>query len=284
MNALSYDILISTANKLACSYFKRCVNTLLKPIDYTRTKEIPVVIDVSRIMERKTEEIKILDIGSPQILSLSLCSYSASWTVVYVNPFDLEFYEMQEKSSVLGIRNIVCQHGDITDSNTLQNLGKFDYIFSCSVFEHIHPEDGGDVLASKNIYQLLRPYGVFSFSVPFCKKAFNEYKDGASYHIKGELHKPIFFQRFYDEETLVHQIIEPSGLTVLEKTHIGERFYFEDDIRKRMVLRVGHGKRSLLLGRFFRRISDIFMEVSPEYRILKKPYLAVCSLGRHSEH
>ena len=148
------------------------------------------------------------------------------------------------------------------------------------MFEHIHPANGGDIAASKNVTQLLKPEGIFSFSVPYYKKAFREYKHGDVYATKAISGEKTFFQRFYDEESLNRQIIEPTGLTLLEKKYLGEKFYFKNNIHKRMTFLVGVGKRRLLFGRFFNNISDLFMEESSDFASLEKPYLAILALKK----
>jgi SAM-dependent methyltransferase len=213
MNSEFHNILITTANKLAKNYAKKFISTALVPIDYTRTKEIPAILEVSRINIKKNKKLRILDIDSPQILSLSLCLFSRLWEVVYINPLEMELKDLHLKSSVLCLKNLDVRYGDITDLLTISDIGQFDYIFSCSVLEHIFPENGGDIIASKNIKQLLKPGGIFSFSVPYYKRAFNEYKNGDVYFIKSMVNEKKFFQRFYDEESLNRQIIEPMGLT-----------------------------------------------------------------------
>jgi len=283
MRGNPYRLMISTANCLAVGFLKRLslrnfVNTALKPVDYTRSKEVPALLDVSDILGRKDEKIRIIDIGSPQILSLSLSRYSSLWDIVYINAFKPELDDLEVKSMVLGLSNLKILKADVTDLDTLKGLGEFDYVLSCSVFEHIHPEDGGDTVAARNIKSLLKPGGVFAFSVPYYKKAFNEYVEGDVYSVKGEKKKRTFFQRFYDEGTLTRQIISPSGLELFDKLYIGERFYFEKDIHRRMAFFVGVKKRSFLLGRFFHIISSVFMTKSQNYKTLKKPYLAIYSL------
>lgn len=277
----SFNIIRMAANRLAKNYFNKFIYSFLIPVDYTRTKEIPAILDLSGILERKTERLKILDIGSPQILSLSLGLYSDLWKITYMNPFEEEREDLRQKSSILGLKEMQIINADITLFNTVSQLGTFDYIFSCSVFEHIHPENGGDVIASKNIPQLLKQTGSFVFSVPYYKVGFNEYLEGDVYAIKGDPKKKTFFQRFYDENSLHKQIVEPTALRVRAKTYIGEKFYSENNIKKRMGFLVGTGKRAFILGRFFNNISDIFMEESQDYKKLKKPYLAVYSLVKN---
>lgn len=278
MKRHSFNILIYTANRLASNYFHRLLHSVFIPLDYTRTKEIPALLDASGVLEHTSEKLRILDIGSPQILSLSLGLNSSLWEITYINPFEVELEDLRQKAALLGLRNLNIVNGDITEIESITKLGLFDFIFSCSVFEHIHPENGGDVIASKNIPTLLKEEGTFVFSVPFYKKKFNEYKYGDVYSNKGKTSGKTFFQRFYDEDSLLSQIVDPTGLKVAEKVYIGERYYSESDINKRMASFIGYGKLSFLLGRFFNKISDFFMEESLDYKKLKKPYLAIYSL------
>jgi hypothetical protein len=53
-------------------------------------------------------------------------------------------------------------------------------------------------------------------------------------------------------------------------------------MHKRMAFLIGMGKRALLLGRFFKKISDFFMEESSDFKLLKKPYLAIFSLKKNT--
>lgn len=276
----SYKVILSASNNLALAYIRNFVSTVLLPIDYTRTKELPALLDVSGILERKGEQLKILDISSPQLLSVSLSLHSPKWDISYINPFAPELDDMRKRASVLNRHELKIIQADITRPETLEGLTGFDYVFSCSVFEHIHPEYGGDVAASANLARLLKPGGLFIFSVPFYKKAFNEYVEGDAYSIKAASGQKTFFQRFYDEQTLNEQIIGPSGLRVLSKRFLGERFYHEGDITKRVAHRIGFGKKALLLGRLFNRLSDIFMTESAEAAKLRKPYLAVYALQK----
>ncbi len=280
MKINSYNTLIMASNKLAKTYARKLVSTFLSPIDYTRTREIPALLDVSEILDVKNEKLRILDISSPQILGLSLCLFSDLWKVVYINPYQPELEDLRLKSRVLCVKNLDIRDGDITNLSTLNVTGQFDYIFSCSVFEHIHPEENGDIIASRNIKNLLKPGGVFAFSVPCYKEAFNEYKSGSVYAIQADDSKRTFFQRFYDLSSLHHRIIEPTGLETWKKLYIGERYYFSNNINKRLAMFIGSGKRSLFLGRFYKIISSVFMEESEDFHVLKKPYLAIIALKK----
>lgn len=276
----AYRKINSASNTLALAYLGNFIRTALVPVDYTRTRELPVLLDVSGILARRGERLKILDISSPQMLSITLSLQSPDWDITYVNPFEPELADMRKRAGVLNRPGLKVLKADITRPETLEGISGFDYVFSCSVFEHIHPEHGGDALAAANLKALLSPGGLFVFSVPFYRESFNEYVAGDAYSIKGATGKKTFFQRFYDEKTLQEQIIGPSGLDVFSKRFIGERRYHERDITKRMAHRIGIGKRALLLGRLFGSLSRVFMEESGDWAELKKPYLAIVALRK----
>ncbi len=94
---------------------------------------------------------------------------------------------MEKIKRFMNLKNITTVKIDITNQSIPDELlHRCDYIFSSSVIEHIHPENGGDSIAVKNIVKLLDENGLFIFSVQFYKKGFNEYKSGDVYSIKGK--------------------------------------------------------------------------------------------------
>ena len=263
------------------SLLKSDFRNFFRPIDYTRTVELPAVLSLSKILMDKREDLKILDISSPQILSASIAEISQSWDLTYVNPFQAELDDMLRISSLLSLKNISLKKIDLTCNDDLKKLhNDFDYIFSSSVFEHIYPEEGGDVIAVKNAGSLLKQDGVFVISVPFYFQSFNEYKFGDVYSVKGSKDERIFFQRFYDEEKLKNQLIIPSNLTLESILYIGERLYFSSNIHKRFAQKLQSKFSSVLFGKLFFIISKVFFEYSMNYKDLKKPYIAVVSLRK----
>ena len=262
-------------------FLKLDFRNFFRPIDYTRTAELPAVLNLSKILTDKRGDLKILDISSPQILSASIAEVSQSWDLTYANPFQAELDDMLRISRLLSLKNINLKKIDITCKDDLNKLhNDYDYIFSSSVFEHIHPEEGGDVIAAKNAGSLLKQDGVFVISVPFYFRSFNEYKFGDVYSVKGNKDERIFFQRFYDEEKLYNQLIVPSNLTLQSILYIGERLYFPDNIQKRFAQKLQSKFSSILFGKLFFMISKVFFEYSMNYKDLKKPYIAVVSLRK----
>jgi hypothetical protein len=280
---ISRVILKKSVNKLAVKSLFYSIRSCFVPIDYTRTRELPVLIELSGIIKRKNEKLKILDVSSPQLLSLSLANFSSNWDITYINPFMPELDYMEIRRAMLNIRNINIVQADITCEDIHQTLPGFDFLFSCSVFEHIYPEKGGDVKASNNIRGLLNAGGKFIFSVPFYKKGFHEYKKSTEYgNHKKNNEELYFFQRFYDEETLKDQIINPTKLSLDKIVYIGERYYFPNNIKKRFSKLAGRKGISLFLGRFFPVLSRIFMCQANDSKLLRKPYLAIASMIKNA--
>jgi SAM-dependent methyltransferase len=274
------DIIKSIAKKLSKKGLTNGdLKYFFKPIDYTRTAELPAVLNQSKILYQKNEKLNILDVSSPQILSASIAEIFPSSEITYVNPFQAELDEMLRISCLLGLKNISVLKIDLTNENDIEKITvKYDYIFSSSVFEHIHPEEGGDILAAKNITKLLKSGGLLLLSVPFYKESFNEYKYGDVYAVKGSDNERIFFQRFYDEKKLNTQLINPSKLSLESILFLGERFYHPNNIHKRFAQLMQKRISSLIFGKFFFLISKHLFSYSGNFKELKKPYIAVMAL------
>lgn len=281
--ATEIKLVKNTAYQLSRKSFrKKDYKNFFKPIDYTRTAEIPAIIFDSDILSLKENELKILDISSPQILSISLAQFSKKWQLDYINSFQPELDEMNNLAKTLQLNNITTQIIDITRFNDLDRISeKYDFIFSSSVFEHIYPEENGDILAIKNMFGLLKPRGKLILSVPFYFSSFNEYKYGDVYHIKGQNGKKSFFQRFYDEQSLYQRLVHPSGLIPESQLFIGEKYYFQKNIKKRIAQKLQSRFSAIILGKLFFFISSIFFTYSKNYKELKKPYIAILTLRKN---
>lgn len=274
--------IISASYKLFFGSFRLPFRYFFFPIDYTRTVEIPQILKASGIKTDERKGLRILDISSPQILTICLAQSQPDAEIIYINPFEDELEDMYVKKHVSGCKNIQVLKGDITQEEDLRKLGKFDYIFSCSVFEHIYPEENGDIVAIKNIPGLLQPGGSFTASVPFYSKGFNEYKRTDVYATKNTENAPIFFQRFYDPVTIQERLLAPSGLNTKSMVYAGEKFYQTGTIQKRLGMFFAPFWKKVLFGKFFGLISKLFMEYSENSTTLKKPYLAIFCLN--NEH
>jgi SAM-dependent methyltransferase len=158
--------------------------------------------------------------------------------------------------------------------------GAFDYVFSCSVFEHIHPEEDGDLVAAAHLPILLRPGGRAVISVPYARQGFCEYVESGTYTETRSTAEPIFFQRFYDAARL-DRLVRSSGLEPEAREFVGECDPATSDPRDRVALRLGTGWRRILLGRrFWRQARRYLTPPVGDPNQLEKPYLAFVRLRR----
>lgn len=279
---MTYDTgnIFTISSRLSAKLFKKWIRALLVPVDYTRTVEIPALLNSSSVLDEQ-RPLRILDIGSPQILSLSLASFSTEWEITYVNAFQQEIDDLLFKSHALNLKNISVINHDVT--RPLPVSEKYDYIFSCSVFEHIIPEENGDSLAASLIGNYLTEGGVFAISIPFYKSAFNEYVNCDVYGRPNPDADKIFFQRFYDESSLAKRIIDVTGLKLGDVFFVGERFWFPGNPHKRLAIALGSSILGVLLGRLNRLIGRFFLEKSNDWRTLRKPYLAIATMQKGTD-
>lgn len=267
--------LLKTCNNLAIRVTKNNLRLLLNPIDYVRTKELPMLLDFFHTFV-KGHSLKVLDIASPQILTSHLGSIHPDWNFTYINSFEAEVDEQGFNMRMLCLKNVHTKVADARDSGIFL-ADYFDAIVSCSVFEHITDlgANRGDSLAAANVAKWLKPGGIFIFSVPFYKKGFEEFLDNAVYKDKFVKNGKVFFQRFYDFLSLQRRIFEPSSLVVRQIKYLGERFFYEGRIDKRLGVILSKGRMKLFLGRLYPLISELFLVEGTDYESLKKPYIAV---------
>lgn len=253
---------------------KGLANFIFGNIDFTRSIEVTKAIELSGIIDERKEIIEVLDISSPQILSCFLCSQEHI-QLEYTSILDSELKQMKNLSILLGKRVKLIKG----DARSYDYGKKYNYIFCISVLEHIDPENRGEVKLTSRISEFLSPGGKFIFSVPFYHKSFSEYKHGDVYERKANGEK-IFFQRFYDESMIHENIIKPSGLDILSKMYIGERFYLSDIKYRLGHLFSSHSLLKILNAWSFGILPKIFLFPTEQYENIKKPYLAIYCLGK----
>jgi SAM-dependent methyltransferase len=157
---------------------------------------------------------------------------------------------------------------------------RFDLITSISVFEHIAPEIDGELPAVREMARVLAPGGVAVLTVPFSKKYFADYVTGAAYERTGAAGEPIFFQRFYDHELLMRNIVRASGLELLELQFIEERYFLKDP-RKRMAHYInGTARQTFWFGPLYPLLSHMFLSPPKPLEKCRKPYLACIVLRK----
>lgn len=267
--------LLLTARKQRAKGWKAGLRQWLCPLDYLRTREIPILLElVSK--QHGAPLKKILDAGSPQLLACHLARSLPDAEVTYVNLFPPEVDGLRMRQAALDLANLCAQQADVRQAD-LWPEGTFDAIVSCSVLEHIHDIEGsdGDALAVQNLAGWLRPGGILGFSVPFSREGFDEYVEAPVYAAEGRAADGrCFFQRFYDAVSIEKRLIRPSGLEIVAKVYLGEEFYRPGNKHERLAARLGGRWVPLLLGWCFPWIARLVMRRASEWQDLRKPYVA----------
>jgi len=253
----------------------RLVSTLT-PIDYVRYREFEFVM--KSISRYSPAPQKVLDIGSPKLLALSL---AMSMPEAVVHTLDLLHREVRSASDAaqrLRIGNLVPQ---VQDARCLGYAdSSFDVVVSVSVLEHIAPEHDGDVPASRELGRVLAPRGVAILTVPFWRVYFAEYRIGPVYGRTSSHGEPIFFQRFYDYDRLTRNIIRSSGLDLLYLGFIEERFLSPDPKKRLSQFVNASPTQNLVFGLSFPILSRVFLSHPKPLASCKKPYIACIVLRK----
>jgi SAM-dependent methyltransferase len=267
--------LLLTASKQRATGWKATLRQWLCPLDYLRTREIPILLELFS-KHHGTPLRKILDVGSPQLLACHLARGIPDAEVTYVNLFQPEVDDLRRRQAALDLPHLYAKQADVRQV-ALWPEGTFDAIVSCSVLEHIHDIEGkdGDALAVQNLAGWLRRGGILGFSVPFSREGFDEYIEAPVYATeKRAADGRCFFQRFYDADSIEKRLIRPSGLEIVARVYLGEEFYRPGNKHERLAARLSGRWMPLLLGWCFPWIARLVMRRTPEWQALRKPYVA----------
>ncbi|MBD3305827.1 methyltransferase domain-containing protein [candidate division KSB3 bacterium] len=248
----------------------------LTPIDYVRYREFEFAL--SALNSCPNSPGTVLDLSSPKLLPLTIAA-SFPETPVYATdilPAESLFVEKSAKS--LRLTNVI---PEIQDCRALRYPdASFDVITSLSVFEHIAPEQDGEIPAVKELARVLAPHGIAILTVPFSKKYFAEYRTGRVYERISSETVPIFFQRFYDYDLLLSNIIQASGLSLLYLGCIEERYFFQDP-HKRLAHYINSTRRqTMVFGIWFPVLARIFLSAPQPLDVCRKPYIACIVLKK----
>lgn len=182
-------------------------------MNYARIMELPLTLLLLQAKKNET----ILDVSSPKLLAL----YYAMKGYGGVVAADLEDYfvsdfDIYKKHAKLNIQTAVFNAArkiPYPDSH-------FDKIFSVSVIEHI-PDDG-DILAMKEMLRVLKPSGSLVITLPVFNHYVEEWTSSAHYWKSVEKDGKTFYQRRYDEKTLLKNFSIP-GSVIQDVILIAER-------------------------------------------------------------
>jgi SAM-dependent methyltransferase len=161
----------------------------------------------------------VLDVASPQWFTLYLAACNPDVRLNYINILDSEIENYRIIAANLGLKNLDYSKEDVRKLPFKPM--SFDKVISISVLEHISPENGGDIIAFKEIRRVLRNNGDMFITVP-CKKVQNTvYMNGPVFERNNEGERT-FFAREYDMDSF-HQLVEVTNFFIAEEYRIEER-------------------------------------------------------------
>jgi SAM-dependent methyltransferase len=184
-------------------------------VDYVRCVELPLVFEALAL----APGMRVLDVGCrDSIFPL----YLAKKTGARVCVFDLDVTVAKQRrlAAKLGLtfgRGYHAVRGDVR--STPFATGTFDRVSLVSTIEHVPGE--GDSAGVAELARVLKPGGRLVLTVPFGDSPRDFFMSEKVYS-QEYAGKPVFFQRHYNEETLEHRLIGPSGLRVAGRSYFGE--------------------------------------------------------------
>lgn len=254
------------------NFSREVLKSIIVPQNYWRTLEFRLVFNELQA----TATDKILDVGSPKLLSL----YLADKVGAQVFSTDIEkyfihdFQKFQRQQAIPDDRF----HPMIADGRNLPFPDNhFSMAYSISVLEHIPLE--GDSVCAKELGRVLRPGGRCVVTVPFSPSSRIEYKQPSEFYWSGSSQadstsKGVFFQRRYSEKDLMERVVGPSCLRLEKLLFMGERIKFSEGKELAHFLHP-------LLGPIQPALSALFhVSPSPDWRSMKQPLGALLVMSK----
>jgi SAM-dependent methyltransferase len=259
-------------NLLSAGRVKRGLRGLFQPVAYWRNIEYRLVFDAARFQPGD----RVLDIGSPKLLSL----YLAERVGAEVFATDIEAYFVDEYRFLRARRRIPSErlHIEVQDGRRLSYADdSFTKAYSISVIEHI--PDGGDTECIKEIGRVLAPGGECLITVPFWRSSRQVYRKPDFYWADSSVAAAdgrIFYERHYSEEDLYRRIINPSGLTLRRLEYVGERILAGSEME--------FSRLPSVMGPIEPLLSRLIHVRATDWRDLKKPLCAFMVLSKERPH
>jgi SAM-dependent methyltransferase len=169
-----------------------------RPIDYMRYAEFGAVVGGLRLQRGS----RILDAAGPQWLTFALAAQHPDVEFHYINLTDYELLPFMRLRELLELDNITIRREDLRKLSFPDE--HFDEILSISVIEHVYPEEGGDILALRELKRVIKNEGSIIITVPCKEKANVVYIQGDVYERSGTGKQ--FFAREYSPETLAAMV------------------------------------------------------------------------------
>ncbi len=251
----------------------RALRFAIYPVNYWRNAEFAAAL--AAIKPKPGD--RILDVGSPKLLSL----YLASRRGANIEATDLHDYFIADYTRLRHVEHLSKSQYELRAADGRQlpyPNASFDKTYAISVVEHI--PDCGDTQCLQEMARVVRPGGHLFITVPFAPQAREEFRAPNYYWATPTcpgLAKPsqVFYQRRYDEPALRQRLIGPSGLRLQSLSYIGERVLTQSDQHQLSdYLPPWTGPLHPLFAAAF------LTPPSPDWKSLKKPLCAVIVLRK----
>ena len=167
------------------------------PMNYVRLIELPLTLELLDV--RKAHFI--LDISSPKLLALYMVVKGhANFCISDIEDYFVKDFEVY--SEVFKVSPII----QVFDAKKIPyDRHTFDRIFSISVLEHI--PDTGDIDVAREVARVLKPGGVFVFTLPAYSTYLEEWQKQSTAYWPTTTREDglVFFQRRYDYNTIIER-------------------------------------------------------------------------------
>lgn len=233
------------------------------PMNYVRLIELPLTFELLDIKKNHV----ILDISSPKLLALYMVAKSHANLCIS----DIEDYfvkDFEAYSEAFKVSPII----QVFDARSIPyNEHTFDRIFSVSVLEHI--PDTGDIDVVREVARVLKPGGVFVFTLPAYSTYLEEWQKQSTAYWPTTTREDgfVFFQRRYDYDTIIRRF-NYLGFNIEDIVFIAEKPV------KQPVL----NENGMLMHNYY--FLDERWYVKRLYRINKIPLLPYLAARIHSKH
>jgi SAM-dependent methyltransferase len=267
-----YGIKVGICSLLRRKTSREVFKNIIVPVNYWRRLEFRLTFD--ELQPEPSD--RILDIGSPKLLSLFLADVIGA----EVYSTDLKDYFVKDYVGFREMLKIPDRQFHVTTADGRHlpfDDNFFTKIFSISVLEHI--PDKGDSTCMREIARTLSPRGICVITVPFSPTAKDEYKPARQFYWArqsgGEKNETqVFYQRRYSEVDLYHRLIDPSGLRIHKLVFVGETFPLPKNTElSRFLPRVTGVVHPLLSALFHTRPDS-------DWKRIRKPLCAIIVLKK----
>ena len=190
--------------------WKKTIGKILQPINmYTRFAEYQLFHAAIRpeLSARAQSWPEVLDVGSPKLFGFFLASrYGGRIHLTDLNPKDIEEYSTMWSALCGGATGDAILERQDARALTYKDES-YEIVYSMSAIEHVEGE-GGDTLAVRELWRVLRPTGLLIISVPFGDRYQEQMATGFSYSTAAvQSSKSYFFQRVYDKQALEARLL-----------------------------------------------------------------------------